>query len=145
MLTKKSFSWLSWVCSGVSGSGKSVSASHIAAQLCRLATHTKKEARVASQLQQAQQILDAFGCSHTKGNRNASMFSKFLEIQVLSSIVPNIAVPLSFLSFAVSLPRLTPSLLSLVLLSMQTRALSLMREEGFWEERRCATSSMCHG
>ncbi|KAF9093636.1 hypothetical protein BGX23_003081 [Mortierella sp. AD031] len=69
------------VMSGVSGSGKSVGASHITAQLCRLATHTKKESRVASQLQQAQQILDAFGCSYTKGNKNASMFSKFLEIQ----------------------------------------------------------------
>ncbi|KAG0271069.1 hypothetical protein BGZ95_001188, partial [Linnemannia exigua] len=66
---------------GVSGSGKSVGASHITAQLCRLATHTKKESRVASQLQQAQQILDAFGCAHTKENQNASMFSKFLEIQ----------------------------------------------------------------
>ncbi|KAG0366891.1 hypothetical protein BGX24_003497 [Mortierella sp. AD032] len=66
---------------GVSGSGKSVGASHITAQLCRLATHTKKESRVASQLQQAQQILDAFGCAHTKDNQNASMFSKFLEIQ----------------------------------------------------------------
>ncbi|KAG0297870.1 hypothetical protein BGZ96_004521 [Linnemannia gamsii] len=51
------------------------------AQLCRLATHTKKESRVASQLQQAQQILDAFGCAFTKDNMNASMFSKFLEIQ----------------------------------------------------------------
>ncbi|KAG0069355.1 hypothetical protein BGZ89_003035 [Linnemannia elongata] len=50
-------------------------------QLCRLATHTKKESRVASQLQQAQQILDAFGCAYTKDNQNASMFSKFLEIQ----------------------------------------------------------------
>lgn len=70
------------ICSGVSGSGKSVSASHITAQLCRLATHTKKESRVASQLQQAQQILDAFGCAYTKDNTNASMFSKFLEIQV---------------------------------------------------------------
>ncbi|KAF9138080.1 hypothetical protein BGX30_009614 [Mortierella sp. GBA39] len=50
-------------------------------QLCRLATHTKKESRVASQLQQAQQILDAFGCAYTNDNKNASMFSKFLEIQ----------------------------------------------------------------
>ncbi|GJJ76042.1 chitin synthase [Entomortierella parvispora] len=63
------------------GSGKSVGASHIVAQLCRLAAHTKKEARVSSQLQQAQQVLDAFGCVHTAENRNASMFSKFLEIQ----------------------------------------------------------------
>ncbi|OAQ24140.1 glycosyltransferase family 2 protein [Linnemannia elongata AG-77] len=69
------------ICSGVSGSGKSVGASHITSQLCRLATHTKKESRVASQLQQAQQILDAFGCAYTKDNQNASMFSKFLEIQ----------------------------------------------------------------
>ncbi|KAF9116313.1 hypothetical protein BGX27_003621 [Mortierella sp. AM989] len=50
-------------------------------QLCRLAAHTKKEARVATQLQQAQHILDAFGCCYTRENNNASMFSKFLEIQ----------------------------------------------------------------
>ncbi|KAF9398540.1 hypothetical protein BGX21_007652 [Mortierella sp. AD011] len=69
------------VMSGVSGSGKTVGASHIMSQLCRLATHTKKEARVATQLQQAQQVLDAFGCCSTRENNNASMFSKFLEIQ----------------------------------------------------------------
>lgn len=75
--------------SGISGSGKSVGASHIVAQLCRLAAHTKKEARVASQLQQAQQVLDAFGCVYTAENRNASMFSKFLEIQVkIMSVSP---------------------------------------------------------
>ncbi|KAG0055544.1 hypothetical protein BGZ83_008289 [Gryganskiella cystojenkinii] len=68
-------------CRGISGSGKSVGASHILAQLCRLAAHTKKEARVSSQLQQAQQVLEAFGCAYTAENRNASMFSKFLEIQ----------------------------------------------------------------
>ncbi|KAF9438367.1 hypothetical protein BGZ76_008397 [Entomortierella beljakovae] len=66
---------------GVSGSGKTIGASHIMSQLCRLAAHTKKEARVAAQLQQAQQILDAFGCCYTKENSNASMFSKFLEMQ----------------------------------------------------------------
>ncbi|KAF9351725.1 hypothetical protein BGX26_010331 [Mortierella sp. AD094] len=69
------------VMSGVSGSGKTVGASHIMSQLCRLAAHTKKEARVATQLQQAQQVLDAFGCCSTRENNNASMFSKFLEIQ----------------------------------------------------------------
>ncbi|KAF9920458.1 hypothetical protein FBU30_009711 [Linnemannia zychae] len=90
------------IMSGVSGSGKSVGASHITAQLCRLATHTKKEARVASQLQQAQQILEAFGCAHTKDNKNASMFSKFLEIQsrlaigqggLNSGVAPGAGVP----------------------------------------------------
>ncbi|KAI8346302.1 chitin synthase-domain-containing protein [Mortierella sp. GBAus27b] len=66
---------------GISGSGKTVSTSHLLSQLCRLATHTKKEARIANKLQQAQQVLDAFGCCHTRENNNASMFSKFLEIQ----------------------------------------------------------------
>ncbi|KAG0039060.1 hypothetical protein BGZ82_009866 [Podila clonocystis] len=69
------------VMSGISGSGKTTGAAHVMAQLCRLASHTKKEARVASQLQQAQQVLDAFGCCFTNENKNASMFSKFLEIQ----------------------------------------------------------------
>ncbi|KAG0265994.1 hypothetical protein BG011_003644 [Mortierella polycephala] len=69
------------VMSGISGSGKTVGASHILSQLCRLSAHTRKEARVASQLQQAQQVLDAFGCCYTKENKNTSMFSKFLEIQ----------------------------------------------------------------
>ncbi|KAF9373092.1 hypothetical protein CPC16_002028, partial [Podila verticillata] len=69
------------VMSGISGSGKTTGATHIMEQLCRLASHTKKEARVASQLQQAQQVLDAFGCCFTNENKNASMFSKFLEIQ----------------------------------------------------------------
>ncbi|KAG0354860.1 hypothetical protein BGZ54_001447, partial [Gamsiella multidivaricata] len=69
------------VTSGVSGSGKTTGASHIMSQLCRLATHTKKEARVASQLQQAQQVLDTFGCCYTRENNNASMFSKYLEVQ----------------------------------------------------------------
>ncbi|KAF9333419.1 hypothetical protein BG006_003659 [Podila minutissima] len=69
------------VMSGISGSGKTTGATHVLAQLCRLASHTKKEARIASQLQQAQQVLDAFGCCLTNENKNASMFSKFLEIQ----------------------------------------------------------------
>ncbi|KAG0244539.1 hypothetical protein BGW41_007302 [Actinomortierella wolfii] len=66
---------------GMTGSGKTTSASHVLAQLCRLGTHTKREARIALQLQQAQRIVDAFGCSYTKANRNASLYSKFLEVQ----------------------------------------------------------------
>jgi len=68
--------------SGISGSGKSVGASRLLSQLYRLATHTKKEARLANNLQQAQQVLDAFGCCYTRRNTNTSMFSKFLEIQL---------------------------------------------------------------
>jgi myosin heavy subunit len=94
----------------VSGSGKSVGASHITAQLCRLATHTKKESRVASQLQQAQQILDAFGCAYTKDNKNASMFSKFLEIQVHKPHI-SMHMPQSLLSLIYNYFKLTQSIL----------------------------------
>ncbi|CAG8454713.1 848_t:CDS:10 [Ambispora gerdemannii] len=69
------------VFSGISGSGKTATQSHLLQQLLLLSTHTKKESKIASLIQNAQFILEAFGNAHTIQNRNASRFGKYLELQ----------------------------------------------------------------
>ncbi|CAG8448686.1 13567_t:CDS:10 [Ambispora leptoticha] len=67
--------------SGISGSGKTASQSHFLQQLLLLSTHTKKESKIASLIENAQFILEAFGNAQTVQNRNASRFGKYLELQ----------------------------------------------------------------
>ncbi|CAG8613826.1 12456_t:CDS:2 [Cetraspora pellucida] len=67
--------------SGINGSGKTVTESHLLSQLLLLSTHTKKEAKIANQIQNAQTILEAFGNTKSINNINASRFGKYLELQ----------------------------------------------------------------
>ncbi|CAI2172505.1 17453_t:CDS:2 [Funneliformis geosporum] len=67
--------------SGITGSGKTATQGHLLQQLLLLSTHTKKESKIANQIQNAQIILEAFGNSKTKQNINASRFGKYLELQ----------------------------------------------------------------
>ncbi|PKK79481.1 hypothetical protein RhiirC2_825484 [Rhizophagus irregularis] len=67
--------------SGVTGSGKTATQGHLLQQLLLLSTHTKKESKIANQIQNAQIILEAFGNSKTQQNINASRFGKYLELQ----------------------------------------------------------------
>ncbi|RHZ75834.1 hypothetical protein Glove_209g12 [Diversispora epigaea] len=67
--------------SGITGSGKTATQGHLLSQLLLLSTHTKKEAKIANQIQNVQIILEAFGNSKTIQNINASRFGKYLELQ----------------------------------------------------------------
>ncbi|CAG8759626.1 8704_t:CDS:2, partial [Racocetra persica] len=67
--------------SGINGSGKTVTESHLLSQLLLLSTHTKKEAKIANQIQNAQTILEAFGNTKSINNINASRYGKYLELQ----------------------------------------------------------------
>nr|CAG8434522.1 6220_t:CDS:2 [Entrophospora candida] len=67
--------------SGITGSGKTASQGHLLQQLLLLSTHTKKEAKLANQIQNAQTVLEAFGNAKTTQNINASRFGKYLELQ----------------------------------------------------------------
>ncbi|KAG9288075.1 hypothetical protein G9A89_017670 [Geosiphon pyriformis] len=69
------------VFSGISGSGKTATQTHILKQLLLLSTHTKKESKIAFLIENAQSILEAFGNAKTIQNRNASRFGKYLELQ----------------------------------------------------------------
>ncbi|KAF0444401.1 glycosyltransferase family 2 protein [Gigaspora margarita] len=69
------------VFSGIDGSGKTETESHLLSQLLLLSTHTKKEAKIANQIQNAQTILQAFGNAKSIHNINASRFGKYLELQ----------------------------------------------------------------
>ncbi|CAG8527725.1 6358_t:CDS:2, partial [Acaulospora colombiana] len=60
---------------------RSVNVGHLLSQLLLLSTHTKKEAKLANQIQNAQIILEAFGNVKTVQNINASRFGKYLELQ----------------------------------------------------------------
>ncbi|CAG8714690.1 3246_t:CDS:2, partial [Acaulospora morrowiae] len=47
--------------SGITGSGKTATQGHLLSQLLLLSTHTKKESKIATQIRNAQIILEAFG------------------------------------------------------------------------------------
>ncbi|CAG8690838.1 11108_t:CDS:1, partial [Scutellospora calospora] len=66
---------------GINGSGKTVTEGHLLSQLLLLSTHTKKEAKIANQIQNARTILEAFGNTRTKQNINSSRYGKYLELQ----------------------------------------------------------------
>ncbi|KAG1375353.1 hypothetical protein G6F61_008545 [Rhizopus arrhizus] len=69
------------VLSGITGSGKSTTRTHLINQLLLLSTHSKKETKLGSQIKNAQIILEAFGHSKTSQNNSASKFGVFQELQ----------------------------------------------------------------
>ncbi|KAG2185213.1 hypothetical protein INT44_002003 [Umbelopsis vinacea] len=69
------------ILSGITGSGKTTTHSHLLNELLLLSTHSKKETKLQQQIHSAQAILDAFGCAYTSQNVSASKFGKFQELQ----------------------------------------------------------------
>ncbi|RKP09587.1 chitin synthase-domain-containing protein [Thamnocephalis sphaerospora] len=69
------------ILTGISGSGKSESHKSLVRQLCLLAAHSKKDAKMHAQVQQALQVLEAFGNARTATNPNASFYGLFEELQ----------------------------------------------------------------
>ncbi|RKP23066.1 P-loop containing nucleoside triphosphate hydrolase protein [Syncephalis pseudoplumigaleata] len=69
------------IMSGVAGSGKTESHRALVRQLCLLAAHSKKDAKMHAQVQQAQHVLEAFGNVRSANNPNASCYGLFEELQ----------------------------------------------------------------
>ncbi|CAO3687737.1 unnamed protein product [Rhizopus stolonifer] len=69
------------ILSGITGSGKSTTRTHLLNQLLLLSTHSKKETKLGSQIKNAQVILEAFGHAKTTQNNSASKFGAFQELQ----------------------------------------------------------------
>ncbi|KAJ7036551.1 glycosyltransferase family 2 protein [Mycena alexandri] len=68
------------VARGITASGKSASMRLLAAQLLRLSTHSRKEARLADQLRAMTTLVDSFANAKTQANPDASRHSKLLEL-----------------------------------------------------------------
>ncbi|UZJ51703.1 hypothetical protein CBS101457_001023 [Exobasidium rhododendri] len=69
------------VYSGATNSGKSFMSKLVTAQLLRVASQTsKKEKNLADQIHALETVVDAFGCSKTKHNGNASRVNRYLEL-----------------------------------------------------------------
>ncbi|KAI8992205.1 chitin synthase [Pilobolus umbonatus] len=69
------------ILSGITGSGKSTTRSHLIHQLLHLSTHSKKENKIQSQINNVSVILEAFGHVKTSHNSSASRFGMFQELQ----------------------------------------------------------------
>ncbi|KAI8379528.1 chitin synthase [Radiomyces spectabilis] len=69
------------VLSGITGSGKSTTRTHLLETLLLLSTHSKKEAKLQQQIRNAFVVLEAFGHARTTQNRSASKFGIFQEVQ----------------------------------------------------------------
>ncbi|KAI9314571.1 chitin synthase-domain-containing protein [Dichotomocladium elegans] len=69
------------VLSGITGSGKSTTRTHLVNQLTLLSTHSKKETKLQQQIRNALVILEAFGHARTAQNSSASKFGMFQELQ----------------------------------------------------------------
>ncbi|KAI9491145.1 chitin synthase [Zychaea mexicana] len=69
------------VLSGITGSGKSTTRSHLVTQLTLLSTHSKKENKLQQQIRNAAVILESFGHARTTQNSSASKFGMFQELQ----------------------------------------------------------------
>ncbi|KAI9597737.1 chitin synthase-domain-containing protein [Syncephalis fuscata] len=69
------------VLTGTAGSGKTESHKALVRQLCLLAAHSKKDAKMHVQIQQAQHVLEAFGNTRSVNNPNASRYGLFEELQ----------------------------------------------------------------
>ncbi|KAF9443985.1 glycosyltransferase family 2 protein [Macrolepiota fuliginosa MF-IS2] len=65
---------------GITGSGKSSSLRLFVNQILRLSAHSKKEAKVAEQIQALGTLLDSFGNAKTLMNPNASRHGRYLEL-----------------------------------------------------------------
>lgn len=67
--------------SGATESGKSFASKLLTSQLLRLsASATKRERKLASEIQNFDTVLAAFGYAKTKSNANASRFSRYTEL-----------------------------------------------------------------
>ncbi|KAI9485509.1 MAG: chitin synthase [Benjaminiella poitrasii] len=69
------------ILSGITGSGKSTTKSHVLNQLLLLSTHSKKENKLQQQIKNSLVILEAFGHAKTTQNHSASKFGMFQELQ----------------------------------------------------------------
>ncbi|KAG2237902.1 hypothetical protein INT48_002207 [Thamnidium elegans] len=69
------------ILSGITGSGKSTTRSHILSQILLLSTHSKKETKLQQQIQNSLVILEAFGNTRTLQNSSASKYGIFQELQ----------------------------------------------------------------
>ncbi|KAL0079364.1 glycosyltransferase family 2 protein [Phycomyces blakesleeanus] len=67
--------------SGITGSGKSTTRTHLLTQLLLLSTHSKKETKLQMQIKHGLVILEAFGHCRTVQNTSASKFGIFQELQ----------------------------------------------------------------
>ncbi|KAI7866136.1 chitin synthase [Spinellus fusiger] len=67
--------------SGITGSGKSTTRTHLMTQLLLLSTHSKKETKLQMQIKHGLVILEAFGHCRTVQNTSASKFGIFQELQ----------------------------------------------------------------
>lgn len=69
------------ILSGITGSGKSTTRTHLLCELLQLSAHNKRENKLSSQIQNALVIIEAFGHARTTQNSSASKFGMFQEIQ----------------------------------------------------------------
>ncbi|ORZ23503.1 chitin synthase [Absidia repens] len=69
------------ILSGVTGSGKSTTKTHVLNQLLFLSTHSKKEAKLQLQIKNSLVVLESFGHARTSQNSSASKFGMFQELQ----------------------------------------------------------------
>ncbi|KAL7319392.1 hypothetical protein PS15m_002530 [Mucor circinelloides] len=69
------------ILSGITGSGKSTTRSHLLNQILLLSTHSKKENKLQQQIRNSLVILEAFGHSKTTQNSSASKYGMFQELQ----------------------------------------------------------------
>ncbi|OZJ01560.1 hypothetical protein BZG36_05384, partial [Bifiguratus adelaidae] len=69
------------VLSGITGSGKTTSNVLLINAVLKLATHSKKETKMANAIRSAHQILASFGSARTAQNASASRFAKWQELQ----------------------------------------------------------------
>ncbi|CEP14390.1 hypothetical protein [Parasitella parasitica] len=67
--------------SGITGSGKSTTRTHLLCELLQLSAHNKRESKLGSQIQNALIVIEAFGHARTTQNVSASKFGMFQEIQ----------------------------------------------------------------
>ncbi|ORE08046.1 chitin synthase [Rhizopus microsporus var. microsporus] len=69
------------ILSGITGSGKTTTRSHLLSELLYLSTHNNAEHKLGLKIQHAHIILEAFGQASTAQNISASKYSIFQEIQ----------------------------------------------------------------
>lgn len=65
---------------GITGSGKSSSLRLFLNQILRLSAHSKRESKVADQIQALNTVLDSFGNAKTLMNPNASRHGRYIEL-----------------------------------------------------------------
>ncbi|KAF8324620.1 chitin synthase [Cantharellus anzutake] len=64
---------------GITASGKSHNSRLLSAQLLRLSTHSKKDARLAEQIRALETVLESFGHAKTSINPSATRYTRYTE------------------------------------------------------------------